>query len=352
MSDQKDHCVGEMHLEREAKQTNWRDSFHQLESKVFSQDRFTQLSTDIATKRCNRELNRYENVLAYDHSRVRICHNSQDLYINANHVEVNEVERKYILTQGPLMKTVDDFWLMVWQQHSPSLVMLCNCFENNMSKSWQYWPLEVGHTMLLGDDREGLELEVSLVSVEDRGHFVIRSFVLTDGSTGEKRKVRQYHYLNWPDFDVPRSPQQFLEFVAAVRESGCFSEGSGPPVVHCSAGIGRSGTLILVDSCLKMAEDGKSLTLNIILETLLEMRTQRWGLIQTEQQLRFSVDAIVHGLKNVDLMSGKASDTGKQTHHTNGKRLKEDSEESGDSTDNDKEEDGQSKSKKRKNSES
>ena len=73
-------------------------------------------------------------------------------------------------------------------------------------------------------------LQVSLVNVEDRGHFVIRSFVLTDPESGDKRKVKQYHYLNWPDFDVPRNPKQFLEFVAAVRESGCFLEGSGPPV--------------------------------------------------------------------------------------------------------------------------
>ena len=76
---------------------------------------------------------------------------------------VKEVERSYILAQGPLMKTVDDFWLMVWQHSSPTIVMLCNCFENNMSKSWQYWPIDVGHTMVLGEDREGLELEVTIV---------------------------------------------------------------------------------------------------------------------------------------------------------------------------------------------
>ena len=119
--------------------------------------------------------------------------------------------------------------------------------------------------------------------------------------------------------------------------------------VHCSAGIGRSGTLILVDSCLQMAEAGTELTLKIIFDTLLEMRTQRWGLIQTEQQLKFSVDAIIHGLKNTDLVNGHSS-CGKQSNHTNGKRLKEDRE-SDDNTDNENDE-GQSKSKKRKNSES
>ena len=102
-----------------------------------------------------------------------------------------------------------------------------------------------------------------------------------------------------------------------------------------------------------MAETGKELSLKIIFDTLLEMRTQRWGLIQTEQQLKFSVDAIIHGLKNIDLVSGHNTGTAasKQSNHTNGKRLKEDRE-CDDSTDNENDDEGQSKSKKRKNSES
>merc|ERR1719154_1061771 len=128
-----------MFLERGAKNTNWRECFQQLEQKVYSQDRFTQLTTDVATTRCNSELNRYPNVLAFDHSRVGLSLNDREIYINANHVNVGEVDRRYILTQGPLLKTVDDFWLMVYQHNSPTIVMLCNCYENNMSKSEQYW---------------------------------------------------------------------------------------------------------------------------------------------------------------------------------------------------------------------
>ena len=146
------------------------------------------------------------------------------------------------------MKTVDDFWLMVQQNNVPSIVMLCNCVENNMSKSWQYWPLEVGHTMVLGEVRDNLELEVSLVKEEDRGHFMIRSFVITDSETGDKRSVKQYHYLNWPDFDVPRNPKQFLEFLFAVRESGCFKEGSGPPVGESSGSTSFSHLHSKLDS--------------------------------------------------------------------------------------------------------
>jgi len=329
-----------MLLEREAKHNDWRKSFLDIETKVYTSDKFTCLTNDVSLRRSNSLLNRYPNVSAYDHSRVHISHNNEDLYINANLVRSTEADRKYILTQGPLKETVDDFWLMVYQYNSPTIVMLCSCYENNMPKSWQYWPLEVGHTMVLGEDREGLELEVSLVNCEDRGHFLVRSFVLTDTGAGEKRKVKQYHYLDWPDFNVPKSPKHFLEFLYAIRDSGCFSENSGPPIVHCSAGIGRSGTLVLVDTCLVLASMGVRLDLKLVLETLLDMRTYRKGLIQTEQQLKFSVDAIIQGMKEMDV----GEETDRAIHH-NGKRLKDT-----DADDDDNE--THSNAKKRKNSQS
>ena len=170
-------------------------------------------------------------MLAYDHSRALITdQDDKDLYINANLVKSPSAGREYMLTQGPLPTTVDDFWLMVFQYNSSVIVMLCSCVENNRSKSWQYWPVEVGHTMVLGDVREGLELEVSHTGVEDMGHYIIRNFVLTDLVTGEKRKVKHLHYLDWPDFNVPKSPKLFLEFLQEFRESGAFLESTGPPV--------------------------------------------------------------------------------------------------------------------------
>ena len=137
---------------------------------------------------------------------------------------------RYILTQGPLHSTVDDFWLMVFQYNSSVIVMLCSCVENNRSKSWQYWPMEVGHTMLLGEVREGLELEVTYTSLEDMGHYIIRNLVLTDRVSGVERQVKQFHYLDWPDFNVPKSPKLFLEFLNDFRESGAFLESAGPPI--------------------------------------------------------------------------------------------------------------------------
>jgi len=309
-----------MTLERDSKHNNWKDSFQEIETKIYTSDRFTCLTNDASLRRSNSSLNRYPNVSAYDHSRVRLSHNDEDIYINANLVKAPEAERHYILSQGPLKETVDDFWLMIFQYNCPTIVMLCNCWENNMNKSWQYWPLEVGHTMVLGEDRDGIELEVSYVHLEDRNHYLVRSFVLTDTASGEKRKVKQFHYLDWPDFNVPKSPKYFLEFLYAIRESGCFSENSGPPVVHCSAGIGRSGTFILVDTCLVLASMGVELSLKVVLDTLLDLRTYRKGLIQTEQQLKFSADAIIQGLKELDLTPSNGHDQG-SGHLAGGKRL-------------------------------
>ena len=173
---------------------------------------------------------RYHNVFAYDHSRALITHQNKEVYINANLVKCPEAGRDYILTQGPLPSTVDDFWLMVFQYSSSVIVMLCNCVENNRSKSWQYWPVEVGHTMVLGEVREGLELEVTYTSVEDMGHYIIRNLLLTDPVSGLERQIKQFHYLDWPDFNVPQSPKMFLEFLHDFRESGAFLESVGPPI--------------------------------------------------------------------------------------------------------------------------
>lgn len=330
-------------LEKESHQYNWERAFEEIQSKERNSDRFTRLSATVAYNESNIELNRYHNVLAYDHSRALITHNKNEVYINANVVKCGGSGREYILTQGPLRGTVDDFWLMVLQYNSSVIVMLCSCVENNRGKSSQYWPVEVGDTMVLGDVREGLELEVTHTSLQDMGHYIIRNFVLTDLVTGVEREVKQFHYLDWPDFNVPQSPKLFLEFLRDFSESGAFLESTGPPIVHCSAGIGRSGTLILVDSILVMASLGTDVNMRKVMDTLLDMRTYRMGLIQTSEQLQFSVDAIVQGLKVLEVGNCADSQSPNQTY-LNGKRLKENQ------TDEEEEDQSSPKAKKRKNS--
>ena len=168
-------------------------------------------------------------------------------YINANLIPVDEADRKYILTQGPLPYTVGHFWAMVWEQSSKAILMLNGLVERGYVKCHQYWPSMLKELNILDE----VKLSTELIDEEETEHYVIRKIILTDLSSGQKREILQFHYTSWPDFGLPESPSSFLQFLFAVRESGSLDLSKcGPPIVHCSAGIGRSGTLCLVDSCL------------------------------------------------------------------------------------------------------
>nr|XP_055095204.1 tyrosine-protein phosphatase non-receptor type 2 isoform X5 [Symphalangus syndactylus] len=198
----------------------------------------------------NRNRNRYRDVSPYDHSRVKL-QNAENDYINASLVDIEEAQRSYILTQGPLPNTCCHFWLMVWQQKTKAVVMLNRIVEKE--------------------------------------------------SSGETRTISHFHYTTWPDFGVPESPASFLNFLFKVRESGSLNPDHGPAVIHCSAGIGRSGTFSLVDTCLVLMEKGDDINIK---QVLLNMRKYRMGLIQTPDQLRFSYMAIIEGAKCIKGDSG------------------------------------------------
>ncbi|PZC76589.1 hypothetical protein B5X24_HaOG204429 [Helicoverpa armigera] len=210
---------------------------------------------------------------------------------------LDRANRRYILTQGPLAFTVGHFWLMIWEQNTKAILMLNKVIEKNEIKCHWYWPQDIGeaHKMTFND----VKLAVVLEKEEDCCYYSTRLFKLYDLESGESRDIMQFHYTTWPDFGVPTSPNAFLQFLKRVRESGVLDPTDGPPVIHCSAGIGRSGTFCLVDCCLVIAEKEGIQNLNIQ-ETLLEMRHHRMGLIQTPDQLRFCYQAVIEGTKRLD----------------------------------------------------
>ncbi|XP_027873282.1 tyrosine-protein phosphatase non-receptor type 2a isoform X1 [Xiphophorus couchianus] len=240
----------------------------------------------------NRNLNRYRDVSPYDHSRVKL-ENADNDYINASLVAVKEAERAYILTQGPLRNTCGHFWLMVWEQCSKAVIMLNRVIEKGSEKCAQYWPTSEELQMSFNDTG----FVVRLLSEEDQSHYTIRVLELENTKTGESREIYHFHYTTWPDFGVPESPASFLNFLFKVRESGSLGPQHGPSVVHCSAGIGRSGTFALVDTCLVLMDRSKSSSSVDIQKVLLDMREYRMGLIQTSDQLRFSYMSIIQGAK-------------------------------------------------------
>lgn len=195
----------------------------------------------------NKSLNRYRDVSPYDHSRIVLQKGSSD-YINANLIKVEKANRQYILTQGPLANTVGHFWLMVWEQKSKAVLMLNKLIEKKQEKCFQYWPQKIGPDHIMKMENVGLTLEY--LEQQDHSYYLVRILRLADVDSNESRDILQFHYITWPDFGVPSSPTAFLEFLRKVRADGVLEDSVGPAVVHCSAGIGRSGTFCLVDSCL------------------------------------------------------------------------------------------------------
>ncbi|XP_036001088.1 tyrosine-protein phosphatase non-receptor type 2 [Fundulus heteroclitus] len=240
----------------------------------------------------NRNRNRYRDVSPFDHSRVRL-ENTENDYINASLVVMEDAQRSYILTQGPLRNTCGHFWLMIWEQKTKAVIMLNRVIEKGSEKCAQYWPTAEEREMAFRDTR----FLVTLLSEDTKSYYTTRVLQLQNINTGEKREIHHFHYTTWPDFGVPESPASFLNFLFKVRESGALGMDHGPAVVHCSAGIGRSGTFSLVDTCLVLIDKRKDPLSVDIKNILLKMRKYRMGLIQTPEQLRFSYMAVLEGAK-------------------------------------------------------
>jgi len=236
-----------------------------------------------ALKHCNRDKNRYSNVLPLERSRVvleTIDGIEGSDYINASFVrgETPGTET-YICTQGPLQNTVDDFWRMVWEQDCNVIVMLTKEVENLKVKCFRYWP--DGESRLCG------RLRVSVLSEESTSELIIRTFTLEDTQTGVGRTVVHYQYVSWPDHGLPVSTSAFLELVRMVDKQ----KRTGPIIVHCSAGIGRSGTFCTVHNVitkfrLDAAKSDAPPVFNIM-QTVIFMRGQRPGMVQTKEQYMF-----------------------------------------------------------------
>ncbi|XP_048405788.1 receptor-type tyrosine-protein phosphatase T isoform X3 [Stegostoma tigrinum] len=237
---------------------------------------------DTAKKEENRSKNRYGNIIAYDHSRVRLQLLDGDPhseYINANYIDGYHRPRHYIATQGPMQETVKDFWRMIWQENSSSIVMVTNLVEVGRVKCCRYWPDD---TELYGD------IKVTLVETEPLAEYVIRTFTVQKKGNHEIREIRQFHFTSWPDHGVPCYATGLLGFVRQVKFLNPTDV--GPVIVHCSAGAGRTGCFIAIDIMLDMAESEGVVD---VYNCVRELRSQRVNMVQTEEQYVFVHDAIL-----------------------------------------------------------
>ncbi|XP_047194814.1 receptor-type tyrosine-protein phosphatase S isoform X40 [Hippoglossus stenolepis] len=230
----------------------------------------------------NKPKNRYANVIAYDHSRVLLSAidgiPGSD-YINANYIDGYRKQNAYIATQGSLPETFGDFWRMIWEQRSAIIVMMTKLEERSRVKCDQYWPTRATETYGL--------IQVSLLDTVELATYCVRTFALFKNGSSEKREVRQFQFTAWPDHGVPEHPTPFLAFLRRVK--ACNPPDAGPMVVHCSAGVGRTGCFIVIDAMMERIKHEK--TVDIYGHVTL-MRAQRNYMVQTEDQYVFIHDAL------------------------------------------------------------
>ncbi|XP_058653520.1 receptor-type tyrosine-protein phosphatase F isoform X8 [Onychostoma macrolepis] len=231
----------------------------------------------------NKPKNRYANVIAYDHSRVVLTPvdgvPGSD-YINANYIDGYRKQNAYIATQGPLPETLSDFWRMVWEQRASTIVMMTRLEEKSRVKCDQYWPIR-------GTETYGM-IQVTMLDAVELATYSVRTFALYKNGSSEKREVRQFQFMAWPDHGVPEYPTPILAFLRRVK--ACNPPDAGPMVVHCSAGVGRTGCFIVIDAMLERMKHEKTVD---IYGHVTCMRAQRNYMVQTEDQYIFIHEALL-----------------------------------------------------------
>ncbi|KAL3123411.1 hypothetical protein niasHT_004583 [Heterodera trifolii] len=267
----------------------------------------------------NRAKNRFTNILPYDHSRVKLKPTDDDDgsdYVNASYIPGFNSRREFIAAQGPLPSTRDHFWRLIWEHQVPAVVALTKCIEKGRDKCHQYWPDNNSRSVLYAD------IEVTLLTESiEYDEFTIRELRLTNMAEPNQsaRTVQHLHYQAWPDFGVPDHPAGIVHLARLFRNKLPPSSSNKPTIVHCSAGVGRSGTFIALDRLVQHIESGRSID---VFGTVYEMRLERCHMVQNEQQYIFIHHCLQYVLENFYpfLLCPSSQQLQHQQQHTVGHR--------------------------------
>ncbi|XP_056349685.1 receptor-type tyrosine-protein phosphatase eta-like isoform X1 [Oenanthe melanoleuca] len=237
----------------------------------------------------NRGKNRYNNVLPYDISRVKLSNQSSGTgdYINANYMPGYNSKKAFIAAQGPLPNTIEDFWRMIWEKNIYSIVMLTKCVEQARTKCEQYWPDKQSKSY--GD------IIVTMVSEVALPEWTIRDFTVEKSNTPESHMVRQFHFTSWPDHGVPETTDLLINFRHLVHEYNSQNPIDSPTLVHCSAGVGRTGTFIAIDRLIQQMEMESSVD---VYGVVYDLRMHRPLMVQTEDQYVFLNQCVMDIIKS------------------------------------------------------
>ncbi|XP_055547044.1 tyrosine-protein phosphatase Lar isoform X2 [Wyeomyia smithii] len=245
-----------------------------------------QFTWDHSNMEVNKPKNRYANVTSYDHSRV-ILQPIEGVpgsdYINANYCDGYRKHNAYVATQGPLQETFGDFWRMCWELKSSTIVMMTRLEERSRIKCDMYWPAR-------GTEVYGV-MTVTITETQELATYSIRTFQICRSGSNERREMKQLQFTAWPDHGVPDHPAPFLQFLK--RTKALTPPDSGPIIVHCSAGVGRTGCYIVIDSMLERMRHEKMID---IYGHVTCLRAQRNYMVQTEDQYIFIHDALLEAV--------------------------------------------------------
>lgn len=251
-------------------------------------DRFTDRSTRASDSRDNIYKNRYPDIKAYDQTRVKLSQVDSIAgsdYINANYVLSYKERKKFICAQGPMDTTVNEFWRMIWEQHLELILMLTNLEEYSKTKCAKYWPDKIDGDKIFGD------ITVCHVDETRYSDYLIRNLKISRKvgmKDQEERQIIQYHYLVWKDFMAPEHPNGIIKFIKRINE--VYTIDKGCILVHCSAGVGRTGTLVALDCLLQQLKEEGQVS---IFNTICDLRHQRNFLVQSLKQYIFIYRALM-----------------------------------------------------------
>ncbi|XP_035386681.1 tyrosine-protein phosphatase non-receptor type 6 isoform X1 [Electrophorus electricus] len=280
------------------------DALQKLDTKI-------KKSRDEGMRPENKSKNRYKNILPFDETRVilqdRDPHVVGSDYINANYVKNKMCEigpqKVYIACQGCLATTVNDFWQMVWQEESHVIVMTTREVEKGRNKCVPYWPDP-------GASKEFGSYVVMSRRERDASDYKVRVLELAPlDKSGAVREIWQYQYLSWPDHGVPVEPGGVLSFLTEVNFRQQAFHDTGPMIIHCSAGIGRTGTIVVIDMLIETISS-KGVDCDIDIQKCIQMvREQRSGMVQTEAQYRFIYLAVKQHIESEEAKSKARMET-------------------------------------------
>ncbi|XP_037776898.1 receptor-type tyrosine-protein phosphatase alpha-like [Penaeus monodon] len=233
----------------------------------------------VASLTANKYKNRYANILPFDKTRVLLERYDDDPYsdyINASYVHSFTKKKRFIATQGPKKSTLQDFWRMIWEQNVYVIIMVTSCNEGTMNKCSKYWP----HVKEAPFCFTREDLIVCTTKESTKNGYIVRRIQIMKGD--DQRSCLQYQFVDWPDMGCPASPNDLVSFVAAVRP--VFALGDFHVVVHCSAGVGRTGTFIGLHNIMEEMDEGNSVD---VYECVLRMRKCRMNMVQTQRQYAY-----------------------------------------------------------------